>query len=238
MSDDPAEEPSEKLPEKAPEEAASAPKRKRRKTVAPTTHKLMPRDWLEIVQMARSGVPVATIAETFQVAKASIYAGLKKRRVIIGVYTPSATQIEESSQRQEIIKRIRETKDADYRYTEFLQRQSIKLLMDAQREGRPLATTLDDLKSLKTAMEVVRGGTDNKWRILGLDKENEDTDKELPELPIREMTDAEIIAERDKQLLDDADLEAVEEALVEDGEDDDPEDEDEDDDIGGGDDGR
>lgn len=206
MSDDAA--------DSKPAAETPAPKRRRRGKIERATRKLMPRDWLEIVQMARAGVPVATIAETFKVTKVSIYAGLKKRRVIIGVYTPSATQVEESSQRQEIVKRIRETKDADYRYTEFLQRQSIKLLMDAQKEGRPLATTLDDMKTLKAAMDVVRSGTDNKWRILGLDKENEDTDKELPELPIREMTDAEIIAERDKQLLDDAELEDLEEALV------------------------
>jgi hypothetical protein len=72
-------------------------------------------------------------------------------------------------------------------------------------------------------MEVVRSGTDNKWRILGLDKDNADVDKELTELPIREMSEAEIIAERDKQLLDDTTLEELE--LIQDEEGDEDEDE-------------
>jgi hypothetical protein len=176
--------------------------------------KLLPRDWLEIVQMARAGVPVSTIADKFHVKRASVYAGLKKRRVVIGGLTPSSAEIEDSTERQELIKRIRETKDLDYRYTEFIQKTSVNLLMQAKKEDRPLSTTLDDQKALDIALKIIKNGTQNKWMILGLDRDNEDTDKELPELPIREMSQDEIVATRDQQLLDDAEMEDLEASLA------------------------
>jgi predicted DNA-binding protein YlxM (UPF0122 family) len=188
-------------------ETEEKPKRPRGR---PSGRRLLARDWLEIVQMARSGVPVNNIAKSFKVAVSTVYVGLKKRRVTIGAYTTPAAEFEESQERKELLKRVRETKENDYKYTEFIQRRSIKLLMDAEKDGRAPGTAIDDLKALKAAMDVVRAGTDNKWRILGLDKDNADVDKELTELPIREMTEAEIVAERDKQLLDDTTLEGLE----------------------------
>lgn len=196
---------------------------------SPRAKRLLPKQWLEVVQMARSGVPVAVIADSFKVQKSTIYRGLKERHVVIGAYTTPSAQFEESKERLKLIERVRETKENDYRYTEFLQRRSIKLLMDAERDGVKASTTLEDMRALKTAMEIVRAGTDNKWRILGLDKDHEDVDRELPELPIREMSQIEIDAERDKQLMDDADLEDLEAELAagEGGESENDEDEDE-----------
>jgi hypothetical protein len=218
------------MTDNAPSEAETTePKASRPERTRPPGRRLLPRDWLEIVQMARAGVPVATIAKTFKVGQSTVYQGLKKRRVTIGAYSMPAAEYEESQERKELLKRIRETKENDYKYTEFVQRRSVKLLMDAERDGRAPGSTMDDMRALKAAMEVIRAGTENKWRILGLDKENADADKELPELPIREMTEAEIIAERDKQLLDDAsidDLDLDEEEIAEDegeGEEDDEE---------------
>lgn len=217
---------SDETPESDDEDSDPKPKAKGK---AKAKKKLLPRHWLEIVNMARSGVPVATIASTFKVSIHAIYGGLKKRGVVIGAYANSSREFDEGKQRRELIERVRDTKDKDYRYTEFIQRQSIKLLMDAQKEGRSIATVGEDIKALKAAMDVIRIGTDNKWRILGLDKENEDADKELPELPIRDMTPAEIEAERDKQLMDDATLEELEAAAQANAEDDDDEGDDGDD---------
>jgi DNA invertase Pin-like site-specific DNA recombinase len=165
--------------------------------------KLFPKEWLEIVGMAKSGVPVEKIAKSFGVQPSTIYKGLKRRNITIGAYTPSAAEVHESAERRELIARIKETKDKDYRFTEFLQRQVVTLIAEQQKEKRPFAAVIDDVKALKLALDAVRSGTDNKWKILGLDKENDDADKELPELPLRELTEDEIAAIRDRQIMED-----------------------------------
>jgi hypothetical protein len=176
--------------------------------------RLLSSDWLEICEMARAGVPVAKIAFAHKVSAQIIYRGLKKRRVILGSGVATAAKVEDDKERAELIARIKKTRDADYRYTEYLVERGLRIQMQAQKDGLSPRVTYDDIKALKLTMDLVRAGTDNKWRILGLDKENEDADKELPELPIREMTEEEITSQRDRQLLDDAELEALEESLA------------------------
>lgn len=187
--------------------------------------KLFPGDWLEICSLAEDGVPVKKLAEKYDVDESVIYKGLKKRRVNIGAAQLKVEQEHANKLKLDLIARIRETKDKDYRFTEFLQTQIIKTVTDTQRAGKPLGSAIDDIKALKIAIDGVRGGTDNKWRLLGLDKENEHADDTLPELPIRELSPAEETALRDKQAaedgLDEEDLAALAEieALASDEED-------------------
>jgi IS30 family transposase len=165
--------------------------------------KLFPKDWLQIVSLAEDGVKIREIAETYGVEVSAIYRGLRKRRVNLTAIALKAEQEESQKNHQETLKRIRDTKDRDYRMTEFLQTQVIKVVSDAQKAGRPVGSELDSVKALKIAMDAIKGGTANKWVLLGLDKAQEDPDAHLPELPIMELSPAEEKAMRDRQNLED-----------------------------------
>ena len=172
----------------------------------PVTKKLYPREWLEIIHLAKTGQKVATIAKKYDVHISVIYRGLKSRGVNLTLLAAEEDMKENAAKRAELVKRIEDTKDTDYRYTDFLQKEVVKLLMVAARPTAPggsvnaaIAGTMDAVKTLKIAMDAIRGGTDNKFRLLGIDKENSQADAVLPELPIRTLTDNEVEAMRDKQ---------------------------------------
>jgi predicted DNA-binding protein YlxM (UPF0122 family) len=194
-----------------PAPASTAPVRK---GVSPVSRHIYGREWIEICNMAREGVSVAKIAKSYKVAPSSIYRGLKKRGVVIGAYTKTSEELEGDKTRQELIERARKTRDEDFRYTDHIQKQAMKVQLDAAKAGRTYSTVEKDLKALKLAMEIIRLGTDNKFRLLGLDKENEHADQALPELPIRVMTQDEVEAIRDRQAMEDG----VEESELEEGE--------------------
>lgn len=159
--------------------------------------------WLEVISLARAGVPVAKIAKSFKVKVSTIYRGLKKRGINIAGYQPIAAAVKESAERTALVERIKATKDKDYRYIEFLQQLVMTTVGDAKRAHAPMASIADNVKALKLAIDAVGNGTKVKWVILGLDRENENADLELPELPVREMTNDEVAVMRDKQILDD-----------------------------------
>lgn len=216
-------------------EASTAPARLYPPPRRARPRKMAAKDWLEAIGMAKAGVPVRKIAKTFRVMPSTLYKGLKARGVTIGGWSPSATEVRGAAEREELLRRAKETRDNDFRITAYLQGKIAvvtKLEEDAAAaEGRAprYSVLLDDYKALKTAIEAVKAGTDNKWRILGLDKAERD-DGALPELPIRELTEDELSAMRDRQLLEDgldeerlaelADAEAAEEiGVVEEGDD-------------------
>ena len=178
------------------------------------TKKLFPKDWLEIVNLAETGVKVHKIAEIYGVHATVIYRGLQKRKVNLTAISARITAEEAEKAQSIMLDRIRETRDKDYKFTEFLQQQIVAVVVSAQKAGEALGKHLDTIKALKIALDGVRGGTDNKWRILGLDKENENADAALPELPIRALTDVETEALRSAQEVEDGGI-GDEAALVE-----------------------
>ena len=116
----------------------------------------------------------------------------------------------------ELVKRINDTKDKDYRFTEFLAQQVIHTITTAQKptaaggKAPGIASVMDDVKTLKIAIDAIKSGTDNKFRLLGIDKENSQADAVLPELPIRTLTDNEVEAMRNQQSAEDDVLSADE----------------------------
>lgn len=180
-------------------EAASPPA----KPEGARIRRLLEREWLEIVSLAKEGMSVLKIAKIYDVHHTVIYRGLKKRGVRIGSLIAEASEEELERSREETVRRIKETKDTDYRFTEALQKKIMKTVIDA---GSTPSKALDDIKALKIAIDGIRSGTNNKWRLLGLDRENEHADAVLPELPIREMTQNEVELIRNRQNLEDGNL--------------------------------
>jgi IS30 family transposase len=173
-----------------------------------TYKKLSVNQWLEIVNLAEEGTAVAKIARMFSVSISVIYSGLKKRGVVIGGAAKSASAEAASRDLEILITRVKTTKDKYYTFNNALVEMMMRRVIEANKDNK-MAGMLDELKSFKLALSSIKDGTSNAWRILGLDKDNSDADKELPELPIRELTENEVQAIRDRQSLDD-DLEGLE----------------------------
>jgi predicted DNA-binding protein YlxM (UPF0122 family) len=175
------------------------------------TRKLTGSQWVEVIAMVRASVPVDKIAKVFHVQPSSIYRGLKRRRVNLAGYQPIAQEVQESAERRALIDKIKATKENDYKHTTLLQQLVVNTVAEAKRAGGgALVAAGDEVKVLKMAIDAVANGTKNKWLILGLDKENEDADLELPELPVREMSNDEVAALRDQQILEDEALSQLE----------------------------
>lgn len=165
--------------------------------------KLQPRDWLEIVNLAETGVKIRKISEIYGVQQSLIYKGLHKRKVNIVSIGHRVAAEEMEKTKVALLEKIRETKDNDYKFTEFLQKQIIASVVKAQKGSVSISTEMDNIKTLKIALDGMRVGTANKWLILGLNNENEKADAALPDLPIRPLTDNEIDGMREKQESDD-----------------------------------
>lgn len=160
--------------------------------------KLSANEWLQVTHLAEEGMSVAQIAKNFGVHSSVIYRGLKKRGVKIGAAVKDAEKAAQMEARDALKAKIKETKDKDYRYTQALQELMMKTVVEGAKLGS-LNQILDSVKSIKIAIDGVRAGTGNKWKILGLDREDQHIDKVLPELPIREMTDREVEQIRRRQ---------------------------------------
>jgi predicted DNA-binding protein YlxM (UPF0122 family) len=186
------------------------------------TKKLRPRDWLEICNLASSGVKVPEIAATYGMDTSVIYKGLKKRHVNVSAIAAEMAMRDNERQRNEMIAKIREAKDRSLQYNDYLEKRIMSELVNAQKAGLATSTTLDGIKALKLAMDAIAKGRENKWAILGLDKENDQADAALPDLPIRVLTEEETNAMRERQdiedgVLSDEDLDAAMADLDEEG---------------------
>lgn len=167
-----------------------------------TKRRLTPKDWLEIVSLVKEGVPVPELAVKYKRSPQAIYAGLKARRVDLNLISARIAREENERTKVEVLKKIKDTKNNDYKMVVFLQQKAMKIVVDSSKEESPehaLSRSQSDLKSIQIAMNVVTSGTAAKWKILGLDQENADADIVLPELPIRDMTGAELQALRKRQ---------------------------------------
>lgn len=85
-------------------------------------------------------------------------------------------------------KRVRDTRDTYYKLHDFLTKLQVKKIQDATRNGVPLDSIGAELKALKIASETLEINRRAKWEILGLDKEQIDSD-DLPELVVEEISD-------------------------------------------------
>jgi len=165
--------------------------------------KLSANEWLEIVSLAEKGESIPKIAKLFDIHVSVIYRTLKRKGVRLGSNLKASEEEAAKAARELIIQRIKDTKEQDYRFTVALQEMVMRTIVDARKAGAAVGSVADDVKTLKLAIDAIGNGTKNKWTILGLDKDNADADKELPELPIREMTDLEVQAIRDRQEMED-----------------------------------
>lgn len=86
--------------------------------------------------------------------------------------------------------RIKKTREEHYEQITTLNRLAITEIALAKQEGRAFATVEPNLKAIQRAVAINKTTREERYSILGLD--NEDESDDLPELTIRDLTEAEV----------------------------------------------
>jgi hypothetical protein len=100
--------------------------------------------------------------------------------------------------------RVRETKEQHYTMAANLAKLTWNAILEAKKNMVPVATAMNDLKALDTAMNVLKKAREERWAVLGLDRPDAVDPDELPDLHVAELTDEQIeeLRSRDTAELD------------------------------------
>lgn len=185
------------------------------KTIKPATaahrRKLTPAQWAEAEALWESGqVTLSDLSRKFGKAEetfsrhfsaAGVQKGAKKGEHAEKVKEEVAKNIVDDA--AVLATRIRETKEDHYKMAQAIGKLTWKEIVDAQREGRAVATSLPNLKALNQAMQVLKSVREERWAVLGLDNPDTEADNDLPDLVISELT-AEQIEDMQRRQEDEA----------------------------------
>jgi hypothetical protein len=203
--------------------------------------RLTPAEWAQIKDIwelgtddakgicTRFGIKPSTLQKRIQ--RAGLRRGSRAHEVAKVATEATKKAVEKTAEEITAERRakIEKTKTEHLQWTEILAKQAMALIAKAKAEDRPFSTEDKNLKALERAMKIVVAARDERYTLL--DAHDEVDDKELPQLVIRDLTDAEIKAKRDAQEADDAEIidenddQAIaalaeeDEAVIEDGDD-------------------
>lgn len=172
-----------------------APKKTSRKR-APLSKKA----WAQISALWAIGeVTLTDLSDKFNVAPETISRKMKALGVTKGERAEEhAAEVKKEVEQASIddakvtASRIKETKEEHYRNSRALAGAAMRVLADATKKNLPLATAEPDLKAIERAIKIQDSALKQRWTILGLDKDDIDSD-DLPNLQITEMTADQII---------------------------------------------
>jgi len=165
----------------------------------PKAKHLTPREWAEIEELWMLGdITLNELGERYGVnpsylsrklAERGIKKGSKKGEAIERVREAVAAQQAEKT--AETLRKIEETKKEHYEYARTLGKLAFTLVAQRVKAGQPISLAKDDIRTVKEAMIALQIARNERWAILGLDKDDTQGE-ELTQLVIHEMTREEI----------------------------------------------
>jgi hypothetical protein len=170
--------------------------------------RMSPKKWAEAEALWESGsVTMEDLVEKFGVSRQSLSRKFKLKG------SSKSVKVEETKKAvaAEIIKtsideasilaaRIKETKEQHYKMSSMIAQLSWQEILKAKNDGVPVATALNNLKALDTAMNIQKKAREERWVVLGLDKLTSEDDEGLPELVVSELTAEQIQELRDRDI--------------------------------------
>lgn len=91
-----------------------------------------------------------------------------------------------------LAERIRETKENSYKLAKAIERKIAAEMIDAQAKKLPISSKLMDFKALKEASQALRVTREERYAVLGILDGEKDTEDDIPELQIKELSKQEI----------------------------------------------
>lgn len=167
---------------------------------------LTPSDLAAIDEMWESGAyTLDAIAEQYLVHKVYLSRLLAKRGVKKGTKSKELAAAATEKVKETLVDvhakkmvRVAETKDEHYTFAQTLAKLTYQLVANQVKNKSSISAIRDDIRTIKDAMTAIAIARDERFRVLGLDKD-EDTGDEVPALIVTEMTAADLENLRDKQ---------------------------------------
>jgi hypothetical protein len=162
-------------------------------------------DWATIEEMWASGtVTLEQLAEQFLVNPTFLSRELSKRGVKKGIKSRELAAAATEKVRETLVdvhaqkmKRVAETKDEHYQFAQTLAKLTFQIIANKVKNKQSIHGARDDIRTIKDAMTAISIARDERFRVLGLDRD-ENTGDEIPALIVTEMTAAEIEAIRNR----------------------------------------
>lgn len=162
--------------------------------------RITPAQWSEAKALWESGEFTLTqISEKVGVTREHLSRRFKKEGIEKGVKkietTAAAAEAVESelSRLAKILPaRIAETKEQHYQWASNIGKLAMQTVIIAQRDGRPLSSTGEDLKALDRLMAIEAKVMEQRYKALGIDREDYVDEESLPTLTIDILTEEEM----------------------------------------------
>ncbi|GAL22958.1 hypothetical protein JCM19235_1259 [Vibrio maritimus] len=167
--------------------------------------RMTPKDWIRAEAMYESGdFSLEQIAKEFGVHKITIQRHMKSKGIEKGAAAKKIKEavekrMEEAAAEEVDItaQRISEVKERHFTLASTIDKKITREIIEAEKEGRPIATAHNNIKTYKLMAETLKLTRDAEYQVLGIT--DEVNDDELPTLEVREMLDDEIAEIRDGQ---------------------------------------
>lgn len=173
-----------------------------KKDAAPDTaveekkRRLTPKQWAEAEALWASGeVTLPDLSKKFGISDQALHKHMKRRGIEKGAKAEAhKKKVEEAVTAAAVddatilAARIRETKEEHYKMATAIAKMSFNEILEAKRNGSPVAVATNNLKALDNAMNVLTKARMERWAVLGLDRADSFDDEGLPELLISELT--------------------------------------------------
>jgi hypothetical protein len=182
-----------------------------KKKVAPIVEpekkrRLTPKQWGEAEALWEAGdITQADLGKRFGVSPRSIHSHMRSHHIVHGSKAEAhkkkvAEAVFAASVTDATIyaTRIKETKEDHYKMSSALARLAWNEILEAKKKLAPVAIAMNNLKALDMAMNVLKKAREERWAVLGLDKNDNIDEDGLPELLISELTAEQVQALRDR----------------------------------------
>lgn len=154
------------------------------------------KQWIEAETLFINGeMGLAAISRHLDVTHQSVYNHMKRRGITKG--SRSAARTAEIIKAVEAVAitdvsimaaRIKETKEDHYKMASGLAKLTWAEVLKTKQDGVPVSAAMPNLRALDAAMGVLKKAREERWSILGLDKDTYVDEDSLPELVISELT--------------------------------------------------
>lgn len=183
--------------------------------------KLTPAQWREIELLWESGeVTLKDLSERYGKNPEAFSQHFRKNKIRKGSRVEELRRVAEKIQREQaendlstLSKRIRDTKEQHYKMADAIARLTFNEVLNARQRGVQFRDIQQDIKSLQLAADTLKKCREERWVILGLDKDAIDEDA-LPELVMSTMTPEQALEMRRAQEEDDEEMGIDDDILV------------------------
>jgi hypothetical protein len=187
--------------------------------------RLNPKQWAELEALWEIGAMTRkSMAEKFNTTERSIQRHMLDKKIVRGSKSAEhrdkineavvEIQVDEATI---LAARIRETKEEHYKMVSGLGKLAWAEILKAKQEKSPLAVAMNSLKAINEAITIIKKAREEKWALLGLDKDTYIDEDGIPELLISELTAEEVVALRARNHTE-FDDDGMSESPVQDGE--------------------